>query len=191
MPVRIRRASVLAAVLAILLATAPLEAEQPYSRSVESYSPPDVTLVQLTGERVSLASVLSYNGPVMLQFIFASCPMICPVMTETLAAARERLGPNLGRTRMVSITIDPENDTPEILGQYARKFNAGPQWLFLTGTPENIAAVRKAFRAYENNKMQHEPLTFLRAAPGGTWVRLNGLMSAGQLAAEYRRLVRP
>ena len=188
----IRRSSRCTSLLCVLLvAAASLAAEQRYSRSVESYRPPDVPLVQLSGERVSLTSVLSYNGPVVLQFIFASCPMICPVMTETLAAAREKLGPDLGRTRMVSITIDPENDTPEVLGQYARKFKAGPQWLFLTGTSENITTVQKAFRAYENDKMQHQPLTFLRAAPGGTWVRLNGLMSASQLATEYRRLVRP
>ena len=175
----------------LLAAVASVSAEQRYSRSVESYRPPDVPLVQLSGERVSLASILNYNGPIVLQFIFASCPMICPVMTETLAAARDKLGPDLGRTRMVSISIDPENDTPEVLGQYAREFKAGPQWLFLTGTSENIIAIQKAFRAYENDKMQHQPLTFLRAAPGGTWVRLNGLMSASQLATEYRRLVRP
>ena len=77
----------------------------------------------------------------------------------------------------------------ELLLEYARKFKAGPQWIFLTGDLEKIVAVQKSFDAYRGNKMRHEPLTFLRAAPGKPWVRLDGLMSAAQLLTEYKRLI--
>jgi protein SCO1/2 len=159
-----------------------------FTRTVASYAPPDVTLVDMNGARVRFAAALECEGPILLQFIFTTCPTICPVMSGTFAATQDRLGAAVGRVRMISVSIDPEQDTPERLRVYARKFKAGPQWLFLTGDLDRIVAVQKAFDAYRGNKMRHEPLTFLRAAPGQPWVRLDGLMSATQLVAEYRRL---
>ncbi|MFY9826559.1 MAG: SCO family protein, partial [Thermoanaerobaculia bacterium] len=120
-----------------------------------------------------------------LQFIFTTCPSICPVLTATLAAAREELG---NEVRLVSISIDPEFDTPARLRDYARRFTAGPGWRFLTGSRDDVAAVQKAFDAYRPNKMQHEPLTFLRAGPGEPWVRLAGPITPAELVAEVRRL---
>ena len=159
-----------------------------FTRTVATYEPPDVTLMDMNGASVRLASALKYDGPVLLQFIFTTCPTVCPVMSGTFSAAQGRLGEDLARVRMISISIDPEQDTPERLREYARKFKAGRQWLFLTGDLDQIVAVQKSFDAYRGNKMRHEPLTFLRAAHGKTWVRLDGLMSATQLVAEYRRL---
>jgi protein SCO1/2 len=162
-----------------------------FTRTTANYAPPDVTLRDASGAEVRLASALGHEGPILLQFIFTTCPTICPVMSATFAAAQEKLGPELEEVRMVSITIDPEQDTPARLGEYARRFRAGRQWLFLTGETEKIIAVQKAFDAYRGSKMRHEPLTFLRAAPGAEWVRLDGLMSAAQLFDEYKRLTSP
>lgn len=160
-----------------------------YTRSVASYTPPDVTLADASGAKVRLASVLEREGPVMLQFIFTTCPTVCPVMSATFAAARAKLGPESEKVRMVSISIAPEYDTPERLREYARRFKAGPRWLFLTGELNDIVSIRKAFDAYPgDNKMRHEPLTFLRLSPGKPWVRLDGLTSAAQLVSEYERL---
>jgi len=142
----------------------------------------------MDGTSIALASALKHDGPVMLEFIFTTCPTICPVMSSTFSAAQSKLGDDLARVRMISISIDPEHDTPERLRQYAQKFKAGPQWLFLTGKTEDIASVQKAFDAYRGNKMRHEPLTFLRAESSEPWVRLDGLMSATQLVDEYKQL---
>jgi protein SCO1/2 len=192
-----RVAAGVCAVAGISLSLATLVAQEPhhahgaparYGRAVVHYQPPDVTLVAMDGADTSLASVLKQDGPVMLQFIFTTCPTICPVMASTFAAAQDKLGDDLGRVRMISITIDPEHDTPERLRDYARRFRARPQWRFLTGHAADIDAVQRAFEAYRGSKMQHEPLTFLRAAPGDPWLRLDGLMSATDLVAEYRLL---
>src|SRR5436305_617195 len=171
--------------LAILLTAA---APPRYVRSVARYTPPDVTLVDAAGARVRLAAALDAPGPLFLQFIFTTCPSVCPALSATLEAARKELGEQV---RMVSISIDPEYDTPARLRDYARQLKAGPpgsSWRFLTGSREDVAAVQKAFDAYRPNKMQHEPLTFLRAAPGEPWVRLAGPITPAELAAEYRRL---
>ena len=66
---------------------------------------------------------------------------------------------------MVSISIDPEYDTPEALNAYARRFDAGPQWEFLTGSLDDSIAVQKAFDADRGDKMNHAPLTLFRATP--------------------------
>jgi protein SCO1/2 len=134
--------------------------------------------------------MLNYEGPVLLQFIFTTCPTICPVMSSTFSAAQDQLGPDPDHVRMISISIDPEHDTPARLREYAQKFNAKPQWHFLTGKLDDVVAVQKAFDAYRGSKMRHEPITFLRASPKEPWVRLNGLMSAAALVAEYHRLMR-
>lgn len=159
-----------------------------YTRIVAHYEVPDVTLISMDGTKTSLASALKHDGPVMLQFIFTTCPTICPVMSSILSAAQSKLGADLSKVRLISISIDPEHDTPERLREYARKFRAGRQWLFLTGSTEDIAAIQKAFDAYRGSKIRHEPLTFLRATPGDQWVRLEGLMNATQLVDEYKLL---
>jgi len=160
-----------------------------YSRAVVSYETPDVHLVDMTGAPVPLADVFNYQGPLLLQFIFTTCPTVCPALSGLFSATLDRLESHAARLRLISISIDPEHDTPARLRAYAQKLKAKPQWRFLTGRREDIAAVQKAFDAYQNNKMRHEPLTYLRASPATSWVRLDGFMSAGDLLAEYWQLV--
>ena len=92
---------------------------------------------------------------------------------------------------LVSISIDPEEDSPARLSEYAKKLKAGTGWQFYTGTAQASIDVQKAFDAYHGDKMNHLPLIFLRTAPGNPWVRLNGFVSADDLIREYHSLIRP
>ena len=159
-----------------------------YSRLEKDYPAPDVTLVDLNGVPVPLRQLLGTEEPILLQFIFTSCTTICPVLSATFGAAQEQINA-LGRPyRMVSISIDPEEDTPDRLRDYSKRFNSGKQWVFLTGAPDKILAVEKAFDSYaSNNKMYHQPYTFIRAHAGAPWVRLDGFLSTTDLVAEYRK----
>jgi len=164
-------------------------ADAAYQRSSASYSIPDVSLVDMDGAQVSLRDGLGGDEPVMLNFIFTSCTAICPVMSATFMQVQEGLGEERSKVRMVSISIDPENDTPARLREYAGRFHAGAQWRMLTGSVEDSIAVQRAFGAYRGGKMNHAPVTFLRA--GGAdkpWVRLDGLVSASDIIQEYRKL---
>ena len=155
-----------------------------YSRRTVGCSIPDVTLVDQGGARVRLANELARPGPVLVQFIFTTCSTICPVLAGTFAAVAKRL-PD---ARLLSISIDPDEDTPARLAAYAERFGAGPRWRLLTGRLEDVIAVERGFDAYRGNKMRHEPLTWARAAPGQPWLRLEGLPTAADLAAEVRTL---
>jgi len=159
------------------------------TRSIADYTLPKVTLVRDDGKEVPLAEELDDGRPVVLDFIFTTCTTICPVMSRVFTQLQEKLGDDRGRVHMVSISIDPEQDTPARLREYARKFHAGPQWRYYTGTVQASLAVQRAFNAYRGDKMDHTPVTFLRAAPGRPWVRLDGFASSDELAQELRELV--
>ncbi|MET0166741.1 MAG: SCO family protein [Vicinamibacterales bacterium] len=156
-------------------------------RSVHVYKVPDVTLLEMTGTKVPLPSLLRGDAPIFLNFIFTTCTSVCPVMSATFAEVQRQLGDEAHRVRMISISIDPEHDDPARLREFARKHDAGPGWRFLTGRPDDIVAVQRAFNSYRGNKMSHAPSTFLRMSASDAWVRVDGLASASDLVNEYRR----
>ena len=161
-----------------------------YQRSLASYSVPDVTLLDQHGQQVALPELLEAGDePVMLNFIFTSCTAICPMMTAIFAKVQKQLGSDAGRVRMVSVSIDPEHDTPAALTAYAARFGAGPQWVFLTGSLEDSIAVQEAFDAYRGDKMNHTPLTLFHASSSAQWVRYDGLADAADLTKEYRGML--
>lgn len=158
-----------------------------YKHSLQTYTAiPDVVLTDAEGNPVRLRELLAGDQPVMLNFIFTTCTIICPVMTKVFADVRTELGHEADDLRMVSVSIDPDNDTPMRLKAYAQKFGADANWTFLTGPVQDVAAVQRAFDAYDSDKMNHQPLTLLRAAPGSQWLRIDGFANPNQLASEYR-----
>ena len=154
------------------------------SRSEVAYSSPRVSLRSQDGATLAFTDAIDDGRPVLLNFIYTSCTAICPPMTRIFAEVQNRLGPERRRLHMVSVSIDPEHDTPRQLKDYARQFGADDNWIFLTGSSAASASVQKAFNAYRPDKMGHTPLTFLRRAPGQPWVRLDGLAQADRLLAE-------
>jgi protein SCO1/2 len=126
---------------------------------------------------------------VMLNFIFTTCTAICPAMSAIFAKVQSELGSDSANLRMVSVSIDPEHDTPEALSAYAKRFDAGPQWQFLTGSQDDSIAVQQAFDADRGDKMNHAPLTLFRATSDAQWVRYEGFATAAQLVEEYRSTI--
>ncbi len=107
---------------------------------------PAVSLIDQNGNRVSLASLK--GEPVLVDFIYTSCPGPCSTLTSKLVTVANSLGTRLGpRVRMVSISLDPENDTPQKLKEYAERLGADHAgWLFLTGTPRQVDHVLARFK---------------------------------------------
>lgn len=153
-------------------------------RSTASYAVPDVQLVRDDSKTVQLARELEDGRPVVLSFIFTSCTTVCPMISATLAQLERKLGPARDQVHLVSISIDPEFDTPARLHDYARKLGAGPSWNHYGGTLAASQAVQRAFNAYRGDKMNHSPVTLVRAAPGAQWARIDGFATADQLLAE-------
>ncbi len=159
------------------------------TRTLVEYTIPDVTLVNQDGEKVNVKTFLDSDKLVVLDFIFTTCPTICPILSAGMSSLHDRLGPEAKNIQMVSFTIDPEYDTPEIFKEYSQRFGAPEGWEFLTGSRKDIDSVMKAFNAYVADKMDHAPLTFLHAPGDTAWVRINGLMSSAELVMEYQKLM--
>jgi protein SCO1/2 len=109
-------------------------------------------------------------------------------MSQVFSRFQSRLGAQRDKVHMVSISIDPEQDTPTRLRAYAKQFGAGSQWRHYTGTVGASIAAQKAFDAYRGDKMSHDPLTLMRAAPGKPWVRIDGFATPDDLMAQYVEL---
>ena len=105
-----------------------MAAPAPVRRSEVSYQVPSVRLVRDDGRPVALRDELAGDKPVVLAFIYTSCTTVCPLTSQTLAQLQSRLGPARDQVRIVSISIDPEQDTPTRLADYAKTFHAGPEW---------------------------------------------------------------
>jgi protein SCO1 len=165
------------------------EAAPGYARQVAQYRLPAIGLVRADGTKANFPQELDDGRPVVLNFIYTSCTAICPILSQSFAEFQRKLGPEREQVHMVSVSIDPEEDTPRRLSEYAKRFDAGRQWSFFTGTTAASVSLQKGFQAYFGDKMHHRPVTFLRAAPGEPWVRLDGFTSPDELLAEYRRLV--
>ena len=156
------------------------------TRILTEYSVPQVKLVRADGKTVSLPEELNDGRPVVLNFIFTTCTTICPLMSQTFARLEKMLGAEREKIHLVSITLDPEEDTPARLTEYARRLQAGPEWQYYTGTVQAIRATELAFGLNIGNKMTHTPLTLLRTAPGKPWLRINGFATADDLLWEIR-----
>jgi protein SCO1/2 len=140
---------------------------------------PEFTLTTTDGGRLSLSDL---RGKVVaVTFIYATCTDTCPLLTAKMAGMQKRLGPDFGsKVRFVSITVDPERDTPAILAQYARNHGANPAgWAFLTGTPAEIREVERGYGIYarktERGDVDHTFLTSIVDQRGTLRVQYLGI----------------
>jgi protein SCO1 len=159
------------------------------TRSIRKYEVPAVSLVRDDGKVVSLPDEMNDGRPIVLNFIFTTCGSICPLMSNVFAQFERRLGADADKVHMMSISIDPEQDTPARLREYARKFHAGVQWQHYTGTLAASIAAQRAFDVYRGGKMSHNVVTLMRAAPGKPWLRIEGFVTADDLVRDYREML--
>jgi protein SCO1/2 len=102
------------------------------------------TLTAHTGERISDQA---FRGKFMLvAFGFTHCPDVCPAELQVMTAALDDMGPAGERVQPLFITIDPERDTADHLAEYMAYFH--PRFIGLTGTPDEIASVAKAYHVW-------------------------------------------
>ena len=162
-------------------------AELSYRRSMEKYATPDVVLVNQNGEKVCFTDLVQSDKPVIVNFIFGACSGICPVIAAGYSNLQQKLGPESKKVHLVSITIDPENDTPKIMKEFLKRYQAQPGWDFLTGSREDVDKLMYAFNAYIPNKAYNFPLTLIHSPTDGAWVRIFGIMSNQDFYNEYKK----
>ena len=152
----------------------PLAAPRAWGRDV-AVPVPDVRLLD-QGARTHALRALC-EGPTVIGFFYTGCATVCPPQTAALRALRERLDQGAGakRARVLSITVDPLGDPPEVLRAYAQRFevrlglDAG--WLMLTGQPQVLKQVWTAFGVPVGDPSEHSSLLWLGSGARGRWTR--------------------
>lgn len=126
---------------------------------------------------------------VVISFIFTRCTEICPLNTARMAQLADRLTDVMGRSvHFVSISVDPENDTPEKLAAYASAFYSGPGWSFLTGKIDDIRAINSRLGERMRSLGDHRNEVLVGNEKTGNWARNSVFGDLDRLAYEIRSM---
>ena len=144
---------------------------------------PALALTAMTGEARTLDRELAAEVPLVLNFVFTTCSTTCSLQTAVLAQLQRDWLARGRALQLASITIDPDNDTPEQLRRFAASFRIAPGWQFYTGRFDDLLRVQKHFDVYRGSKAAHPPVLLLRRRAGAPWLRVEGFPAAADIAA--------
>jgi protein SCO1/2 len=154
----------------------------------ESYIP-NTTVMTQRGKPVKFYDDLVKGKIVIISFIYTSCTDICPLTTARIAQLEEKLGDMVGREIFfISMTVDPERDTPERLKEYAERFGAGPGWSFVTGKPADIRAINYKFGDRSAILSEHRNEIVMGNDTTGEWQKDSVFGDIDRLALTVRSL---
>ena len=142
----------------------------------------DVLLVNQEGRKLHLYSDLLRGKIVVFNTFFASCKNSCPRMSAVFSDLQARLGKRLGNdVLLLSLTVDPQTDTPEQLKVYADHFHAKPGWMFLTGKPEDVQFALNKFGQKVEHREDHFNLYIVGDEATGLWKKVLPMHQSGTM----------
>ena len=191
-----RLVRLLAVVLAAALAApAPLAAEGPPAATAEARRAKardyftDTVLVNQDGKQVRFFTDVLDGNVVVLSFIFTRCMEACPLICQKLNGVRRQLGDQFGKVRFVSLSVDPDFDTPAEFTRFASKMEAVyPNWTFLGGKKENVSFVLKRLGEWPEEPGDHTTAFMAGNVRTGHWTKIRPDMPAAAIAETLRRL---
>ena len=150
----------------------------------------DVELTNQDGKKVHFYSDVLKGKTVVVNAFFTTCTSVCPPMNRNMEKIQEALGDRVGRdVFLVSLTVDPENDTPARIKEYAKKFHAGPGWTFLTGKKENLDWALYKLGQYVEKKDDHTTVFIIGNEPTGLWKKAFGMANVAELVQVVESVV--
>ena len=147
---------------------------------------PDIRLTDQNGHQVGFASDVLGQRPALISFIYTSCTTTCPLVGATVAAVTEHLDAQLADLAVVSISIDPEYDTPARLLAWREQYGDLPRWTLLTGPKREINDLLRAFGTYSPNLEEHSEILLVGPNAAGQWTRMSSLAAWDKVAAAVR-----
>lgn len=142
----------------------------------------DHTLVDQHGKPVQLTTDIIGDRIVVVDFVYTTCTTVCPVLSAIMLQVQGELGDRMGREVMlVSISVDPQRDTPQRMNAYASKLHVRDGWTWLTGEKQDVDAVLKDFGVYTPNFEDHPATVLVGDGLSGEWSRFVGFPGAGDI----------
>jgi protein SCO1/2 len=142
----------------------------------------DTILVDQDGIDRRFYSDLIKGKVAIINVMFTTCENSCPVMEANFERIQRWLGPRLGEeVRLISISIDPETDTPPRLKAYAKRFNARSGWYFLSGRKDNVELILSKLGLYVEQKQDHLNVFLIGNDRTGLWKKALGVSDPDKL----------
>lgn len=178
-------------ILAILAAFAmSIGSNQNRALASESKKVSDIEVVDQDGKKVNIYSDLIKGKIVGVNFIYTTCKMICIPMSAVFSGTAKLLTEEgLGdRVNLISVTLDPENDTPEKLKEFAKKHKREKGWTLVTGDPVKIRGLLKELGGFEKNIESHGAFTVIGNDLTGEWKKISGIKPPKGLVEEFKKI---
>jgi protein SCO1 len=185
---RILMAAAAAVAIAIVAISLPRSGETNSRPWSENYVPNLLVQTQ-DGKTVRFYDDLIKGKIVIISFIYTSCQDICPLTTARLAQVEDKLGDAAGRDIfLISLSVDPEHDTPARLKEFSEAFSAGPGWTFVTGKPEDMRAILYKFGDRSTKLSEHRNEIVLGNDVTGLWQRDSAFGDLNRLVIAIRSM---
>src|SRR5579864_3739496 len=153
---------------------------------------PNVRLINQDKKRVRFYDDLIKGKIVVIQFMFSNCERLCPMVTPNLVKVQKELEKQSPRkVNIVSISVDPDHDTPAVLKAYAKKFHVQPGWQFLTGRRQDIDWLRRELGLYypEDQQFEHMNMLTVGREATGQWFTIRALNNPEVIAYTVRKII--
>ena len=178
------------AILLALLASTPAVASEPSLQAAERLRSivPDVPVVDQTGRRLRFYDDLVRGHTVAINLVFTHCERICPAQGRQFALLRKVIPKNV---RLISISLDPERDTPARLRKWQSSFGKPGGWTLVTGRKAEINRLVAALTGDIARPSDHTPLVFIGDDSTGSWIRANGLGGTDAMKRQIEEAAHP
>jgi len=165
-----------------LLAQQPFsQTSNPPSTTVE-LSVPDIQVVNQSGEHVRFNSDVVKGRVAVITSFLTNCSAFCPITQEKLAQLAKVLGDKMGRDVVfISVSVDPENDTPEHMKAWGEKFHVGTGWSLVSGKKDDVETLLKSLGLYVSIPQRHQSALLIGNQKSG-WSRVSSWSTAEKLA---------
>jgi len=136
------------------------------------------------GDAVHFKSDVVGDQIVVIDFVYTTCTTVCPVISAIFQQVQKGLAErNEADVRLISVSIDPVRDTPQRLKEYADKFHAGNNWVWLTGEKTTVDDVLRGLGAYTPDFEDHPSIVLVGDPRSGIWKRFFGFPSPTKILA--------
>ncbi|MEA2080733.1 MAG: SCO family protein [Pseudomonadota bacterium] len=151
----------------------------------------NIELVNQDGKTVRFFDDVLKDKVVIINFIFTNCEGACPLMTNKLTRVRDKLEGHIGNPiQFVSLSLDPQRDTPAAMKEFAKKHNANHEgWVFLTGKPDHLDAIIKRLGQYTNDIEAHSTLVLAGNVNAAHWIKILPQEQPPAIAEKLRDLM--
>jgi protein SCO1 len=166
------RPRIVSALIFVLVSFVAMQGQKESSRPVPiELKVPDIEVVNQEGQRLKLNSGIIKNRTAVISSFFTTCTSFCPLTQQNLGRLAKVLGKRMGEDVVfISISIDPENDTPARMREWSEKFHTGPGWVLAGGSKADIETLLKSLGLYVELAGRHQSAVII-GNPATGWTR--------------------